>query len=148
MMNRRGQTSMLMRDSNPRSQGPKDQVLRLRAATGTGHNNWYYYVKAAVQLHKIKAQGEKRYSSYSFMTPALVGGKWWGLRPGLALIPRKGPPVSILQEAGWAPGPVWTQRLQEKSFASAGIEPRSSRSGTIVTELPQLIRDLVLNLKG
>jgi hypothetical protein len=30
--------------------------------------------------------------------------------------PGKGPPVSIVQEAGWAPEPVWTQRLQEKSF--------------------------------
>jgi hypothetical protein len=26
-----------------------------------------------------------------------------------------------LEEAGWAPEPVWTQRLEEKSFASAGI---------------------------
>jgi hypothetical protein len=26
------------------------------------------------------------------------------------------PPVPIVQEAGWAPEPVWTQRLEEKSF--------------------------------
>jgi hypothetical protein len=37
-----------------------------------------------------------------------------------ALSPRKGPPVPIGQEAGWAPVPVWTQRLEEKSFSSAG----------------------------
>jgi hypothetical protein len=38
-----------------------------------------------------------------------------------ALYPRgKGPSVPIEQEAGWAPEPVWTQRLEEKSFASAG----------------------------
>jgi hypothetical protein len=30
------------------------------------------------------------------------------------------PPVPTGQEAGWAPEPVWTQRLEEKSFASAG----------------------------
>jgi hypothetical protein len=37
------------------------------------------------------------------------------------LYPReKGPPVPIVQEAGWAPEPVWTQRLEEKSFAPAG----------------------------
>jgi hypothetical protein len=31
-----------------------------------------------------------------------------------ALYPRgKGPPVPIVQEAGWAPEPVWTQRLEE-----------------------------------
>jgi hypothetical protein len=34
-----------------------------------------------------------------------------------ALYPRvKDPPVPIVQEAGWAPEPVWTQRLEEKSF--------------------------------
>jgi hypothetical protein len=27
---------------------------------------------------------------------------------------RKGPPVPIGQEAGWAPEPVWSQRLEEK----------------------------------
>jgi hypothetical protein len=35
------------------------------------------------------------------------------------------PPVPIGQEAGWAPEPVWTQRLEEISFALPGIEPRS-----------------------
>jgi hypothetical protein len=41
-------------------------------------------------------------------------------RPGRALPPGKGPPVPIVQEAGWAPEPVWRQRLEEKSFAPAG----------------------------
>jgi hypothetical protein len=40
--------------------------------------------------------------------------------PAALLPPGKGPPVPIVQEAGWAPGPVWTQRLEEKSFAPAG----------------------------
>jgi hypothetical protein len=34
--------------------------------------------------------------------------------------PGKGPPVPIVQEAGRAPEPVWTQRIEEKSFAPAG----------------------------
>jgi hypothetical protein len=34
--------------------------------------------------------------------------------------PWKGPPVPTVQEAVWDPEPVWTERLQEKSFASAG----------------------------
>jgi hypothetical protein len=34
--------------------------------------------------------------------------------------PEKGPPVLIGQEAGWAPEPVWTQRMEEKPFAPAG----------------------------
>jgi hypothetical protein len=38
-----------------------------------------------------------------------------------ALYPRgKDPPVPIVQEDGWAPEPVWTQRIEEKSSASVG----------------------------
>jgi hypothetical protein len=38
-----------------------------------------------------------------------------------ALYPRgKDPPVPIVQEAGWAPQPVWTQTIEEKSFTPAG----------------------------
>jgi hypothetical protein len=55
--------------------------------------------------------GERRYSSYSYSTSA---------RPGRALAPGKGPPVPIVQEAGWASEPVWTKRIEEKSFAPAG----------------------------
>jgi hypothetical protein len=36
--------------------------------------------------------------------------------PAALLPPGKGPPVPIVQEAGWAPEPVWTQRLEENSF--------------------------------
>jgi hypothetical protein len=62
--------------------------------------------------------GERRYSSYSFLTSALDGGEWSASRPGRALPPGKGSPVPIGQEAGRAPEPVWTQRLEEKSSAS------------------------------
>jgi hypothetical protein len=53
----------------------------------------------------------------------------------------KEPPVPIVQEAGWAPEPVWTQRLEEKSFAPAGNRTPITRSSsllsdTILTELP------------
>ena len=41
------------------------------------------------------------------MTAALEGGEWSASRPSRSLTPRKDP-VPILQEAGWAPGPVWT----------------------------------------
>jgi hypothetical protein len=40
--------------------------------------------------------------------------------PAALLPPGKGPPAPIVQEAGWAPEPVWTQRIEEKSFAPAG----------------------------
>jgi hypothetical protein len=66
------------------------------------------------------AWGERRYSSYSLSTSALDGGEWSASRHGRALPPGKGPPVPIVQEAGRAPEPVWTQRLEEKSSAPAG----------------------------
>jgi hypothetical protein len=40
--------------------------------------------------------------------------------PAALLPPGKGPPVLTGQEAGWAPEPVWTQRIEEKSFDPAG----------------------------
>jgi hypothetical protein len=40
--------------------------------------------------------------------------EWSVLGSGPALAPGKGPPVPIVQEAGWASEQVWTQRLEEK----------------------------------
>jgi hypothetical protein len=60
--------------------------------------------------------GGEDYSSNSFTTSALYGGEWSASRPGRALPAGKGPAVPIVQEAGWAPEPAWTQRLEEKSF--------------------------------
>jgi hypothetical protein len=57
---------------------------------------------------------------HSFLTSALGGGEWSASRPGRVLPPGKEPPVPIVQEAGWAPEPVRTQRLDEKSSASVG----------------------------
>jgi hypothetical protein len=74
--------------------------------------------------------GGEEYSSYSFTTSALDGGEWSVSRPGRALPPEKGPAVPIVQEAGWAPEPVWTQRLQEKSFAPAGDRTPIVRSSS------------------
>jgi hypothetical protein len=39
--------------------------------------------------------GERRYSSYSFLTSALDGGEWSASRSGRALSPGKEPPVPI-----------------------------------------------------
>jgi hypothetical protein len=64
--------------------------------------------------------GGRQYSSYSFLTSSLDGGEWSPSRPSRALLQAKGPPVPIGQEAGWAPEPVWTQTLHEKSSASVG----------------------------
>jgi hypothetical protein len=55
--------------------------------------------------------------------------------PAALLPPGKGSPVRIVQEAGWAPEPVWTQRIEEKSFAPAGYRNPIARSMTILIEL-------------
>jgi hypothetical protein len=41
------------------------------------------------------------------MTAALEGGEWSAALPGRTLPPGKDP-VPMVQEGGWAPGPVWT----------------------------------------
>jgi hypothetical protein len=79
------------------------------------------------------AKGERIYSSL-FLTSALDGGERLASRPGR----------THCTEAGWTSELVWTQRLEEKCFASAGDrtpEPRSSslQSDATLTELPQLI---------
>jgi hypothetical protein len=76
------------------------------------------------------AWGERRYSSCSFSTSALDGGEWSASRLGRAFTPGEGPPVPIVQEAGWASEPVWTQRIEEKSFASAGDRTSIARSSS------------------
>jgi hypothetical protein len=63
------------------------------------------------------AWGERMYSSCSFLTLALDGSEW---SAGRALPPGKGTPVPIGSEDGWAPEPVWTKRLEEKSSAPIG----------------------------
>jgi hypothetical protein len=62
------------------------------------------------------AWGESRYSSYSFTTLALDGGEWSAARPSRTLAAGKGCPVPTVREAGWDPEPVWTHRLEDKSF--------------------------------
>jgi hypothetical protein len=74
--------------------------------------------------------GERRYSSYSFTTSALDRGEWSASRPGRAFTPGERTPVPTVQEAGWAPEPVWTQRIGEKSFAAAEDRTPIARSSS------------------
>jgi hypothetical protein len=64
----------------------------------------------------MEAIGGEEYSSYSFTTSALEGGKWSASRPDRALPPEERTPLPIGQEAGWASELVWKERLEEKSF--------------------------------
>jgi hypothetical protein len=63
------------------------------------------------------------------MTSALEGVEWSAARPDRTLPPGKDP-VPIVQEAGWAPGPVWTGA---ENLASIGIRSpdRPARSQSL-----------------
>jgi len=70
--------------------------------------------------------GERRYSSYSIKALALDEGEWSESRPIHTLAPEKEPSVTTVQEAGWAPEPVWTQEVRGKILAPLPeIESRS-----------------------
>ena len=62
------------------------------------------------------------------MTMALEGGEWSAARPGRSLPPVKDP-IPIVQEAGWAPGAVWT----DGKFRPTGIRSvdRPARSQSL-----------------
>jgi hypothetical protein len=62
---------------------------------------------------------------YPFLTSALEGGEWSASRPG-----RPSPPVPSMHEAGQVLEPVWTQRLDETSSASAGYRTPAVQSVT------------------
>jgi hypothetical protein len=98
---------------------------------------WICKRQSSPTTHLWRRTGKRRYSSYSFSTSALDGGEWSASRPGRALALGKGHPVPIVQEAGLAPEPVWTQRLEE-TYGDRTSFARSSSPypETIMTELP------------
>jgi hypothetical protein len=65
---------------------------------------------------------------YSFMTAALEGDEWSAASPGRTLSPGKDS-VSFVQEAGWAPGPVWigAENLAPPGFDTRTVHPVVSR---------------------
>jgi hypothetical protein len=63
--------------------------------------------------------GERRYSSYTFLTSALDGGEWSASRPSHALAPGREPLVPIVQET------VSQSRSGYRQNPLLGIEPRS-----------------------
>jgi hypothetical protein len=78
-------------------------------------------------LHSIDKVKQSRYTPWRrlrreeliFILILDLGTRWgWvvSFTPQPRVNPEERTPVPIVQEAGWAPEPVWTQRLEEKSF--------------------------------
>jgi hypothetical protein len=63
---------------------------------------------AHVFLYSVKTEVSQWTDHHIFMTTPPERS---ASRPGRSSAPGKGPPLPIVQEAGWAPEPVWTQRL-------------------------------------
>ena len=63
-----------------------------------------------------------------FLTSALEGGEGSASCPGRTLNPGKDP-IPIVQEAGWASGPVWTgaENLALTGIRSRTVQPVGSR---------------------
>ena len=61
------------------------------------------------------------------MTAALEGGEWSAATPRPHFTPGKDP-VPILQEARWAPGPVWTGEKSRPHRDSIPDRPAPSQS--------------------
>ena len=86
-------------------------------------------IKGKGKVHPITGhegpEGEQMYSSTLPSTSVLDGGRWSAPRPG-RFTPGKHP-VPTVQEAGWAPGPVWTgaENLAPTGFRSPDRPSRS-----------------------
>ena len=79
------------------------------------------------------------------MTSPLDGGVGGQRHAPAAFTPRKAP-VPIVQEAGWAPEPVW---LGAENLAPPGFDPRTfqlvaSRYPTMLSRLPSITINLYI----
>ena len=88
-------------------------------------------------------QGEQRYSCTLSRTLALDGGGGSATRPG-RLYPRERP-STIVQEAGWAPGPVWTGGKSHPHRDSILDRPACSQSLYRLSYLAHLSHTLWFN---
>jgi hypothetical protein len=57
--------------------------------------DWIHIKKSCPATCHGGTWGERKYSSYSYLTSAPDGGEWSASRPGRALPPGKGPMVPI-----------------------------------------------------
>jgi hypothetical protein len=97
---------------------------------------WVVSVSVCCEKVKVKPSrytpwrrlGERIYSSYSFTTSTLDGVSGQHHAPA-AFYPRGRTPGTHWT-GGWAPEPVWTQRLEEKSFTPAGDRTPIARSSS------------------
>jgi hypothetical protein len=84
---------------------------------------YIFYKAKAVPLHAMKALGGRGGITPTHSWPRHYMGLSGQRHAPEVFTLSKGPPVPIVQEAGWTPESVWTQRIEKKNLP--GIEPRS-----------------------
>ena len=87
---------------------------------------------------------QQRYSSTLSLTSAVDGGGWSTPRPG-SFTPGKDP-LPIVQEAGWAPGPVWKGAENLTPLRDSIPGPTSPQRVTIPAALSQQVYRAALYL--
>jgi hypothetical protein len=80
---------------------------------------WCGIQLAVLNVNLFRCRHADAKGKRSILISALDGGEWSTSHPGHASPLGKAPQVLIGLEAGWASELVWTQRLEEKSFAPA-----------------------------
>ena len=106
------------------TQNSSPKLIKNNISCENWHTNFVVKVKVKVTFSLEQATKAQRGSRRI----ALDGGGWSTPRPG-SFAPRKDP-VRIAQEAGWAPGPVWTGA---ENLAHTGIRSpdRPARSQSL-----------------
>jgi hypothetical protein len=99
-----------------------------RRTLGKVRITFFKIIKSSPATRHEGAWEERKYSSYSLTNSVLDGGEWSASRPGRALPPGKGPPISILQEAEWAQSPFGHRDCRKYPLPLLGIEPLSPGS--------------------
>jgi hypothetical protein len=84
--------------------------------------------------------GERRCSSYSFLTSTLDGGEWSALSPAALYHRGKSPRYPLDKRLGGPQSLSGRRGLKKNPLPLSGIEPRLSSpwSDTVLTELPRL----------
>ena len=114
----------------------------------TSHNNSICKCQSVPVTGPVVAQGMGRGIALVFHDRDTRRGECSAARPGRTLLPGKDP-VPIVQEAGWAPGPVWTGGKSRPTGIRSPNRPARS-SVAIPTELPgpQFVRALTKLIKA
>ena len=82
-------------------------------------------------------EGEKNYSSILSLTSALDGGEVINAKPRL-LYPGKKDPVSIVQNAEWVPGTVWTD--------AKSLDPLRTVAGTYAIPAQRYFQKILVSM--